>query len=77
FLAGSVPSILPFVFVTDSFTGLWIAAVGSGIALFGVGALKTLVTHTNPILSGLENVGIAAVGATVSYGVGTFFDAAI
>ncbi|MCJ7726278.1 MAG: VIT1/CCC1 transporter family protein [Acidimicrobiia bacterium] len=77
FLAGSVPSILPFVFTSDPYTGLWIAAVGSGIAVFGVGALKTVVTHTNPILSGLENVGIAVVGAAVSYGVGTFFDAAV
>lgn len=77
FLGGSVPSILPFVFTDDPYTGLWMAAMGSGIALFGVGALKTVVTQTNPIMSGLENVGIAAVGAAVSYGVGTFFDAAV
>jgi VIT1/CCC1 family predicted Fe2+/Mn2+ transporter len=77
FLAGSMPSILPFVFVKDPYTGLWVAAAGSGIAVFAVGALKTIVTHTNPILSGLENVAIAAVGAAVSYGVGSAFDAAV
>ena len=77
FLAGSMPSILPFVFVDDPLTGLWMAAVGSGIALFAVGALKTVVTDTNPVVSGLENVAVAAVGAAVSYGVGTLFDAAV
>jgi VIT1/CCC1 family predicted Fe2+/Mn2+ transporter len=77
FIAGSLPSILPFVFVSNPDTGLWIAAGGAGIALFVVGALKTVVTHTNPILSGLENVAIATAGAAVSYGVGTLFDTAV
>ena len=77
FLSGALPSIIPFAFVADPSTGLWMAALGSGIALFAVGALKTVVTNTNPIISGLENVGVAAVGAVVSYGVGSLFDAAV
>jgi VIT1/CCC1 family predicted Fe2+/Mn2+ transporter len=77
FLVGSLPSILPFVFVEDPHAGLWIAAIGSGIALFVVGALKTVATHTNPIVSGLENVAVAGAGAIVSYGVGRLFDAAV
>jgi VIT1/CCC1 family predicted Fe2+/Mn2+ transporter len=77
FLAGSLPAILPFVFVSDPYTGLWIAGIASGLALFAVGALKTVVTNTNPILGGLENVGVAAAGAAVSYGVGSLFDVAL
>ncbi len=42
-----------------------------------VGALKTVVTRTNPIVSGLENVGVALGGAAVSYAVGTLFDVAV
>ena len=77
FLLGSLPSILPFVFTDDPITGLWIAAIASGIALFAVGALKTVATHTNPIISGLENVSVAVGGAAVAYGVGLLFDAAV
>ena len=77
FLTGSLPSIVPFIFVDDPHTGLWIAAIGSGIALFVVGALKTVVTRTNPVISGFENVGVAAAGAAVAYGVGNLFDAAV
>ena len=77
FLLGSLPSILPFVFTDDPITGLWIAAIASGIALFAVGALKTVATHTNPIISGLENVSVAVGGAAVAYGVGLLFDTAV
>jgi len=77
FFTGSLPSILPFVFVDDPHTGLLIAAIGSGIGLFAVGALKTVVTRTDPIVAGLENVGVAAAGAAVAYGVGTLFDTAL
>lgn len=77
FLAGALPSILPFAFVESPTIGLLIAAIGSGIALFAVGALKTVVTNTNPIVSGMENVALAAAGAAVSYGVGSLFDAAV
>jgi len=77
FLLGSLTSILPFVFTDDPVTGLWIAAIASGIALFTVGALKTVATHTNPIVSGLENVAVAVGGAAVAYGVGRLFDTAV
>jgi len=77
FLLGSLPSVLPFFFTDDPVTGLWIAAIASGIALFIVGALKTIATHTNPIVSGLENVSVAVGGAAVAYGVGRLFDAAV
>ena len=77
FLMGSLSSILPFVFTDDPITGLWIAAIGTGIALFAVGALKTIATHTNPIVSGLENVAVAAGGAAVAYVVGRLFDTAV
>ena len=77
FLAGSLPAVLPFALTDDPYTGLWIAAIACGLALYAVGALKTVVTQTNPILGGLENVGVAVAGAAVSYGVGTLFDVAV
>lgn len=73
FLAGSLPSILPFVFLDNTGFGLAIAALGSGIGLFVVGAVKTLTTRNNWIVSGLENVAIAAAGAGLSYLVGSLY----
>jgi VIT1/CCC1 family predicted Fe2+/Mn2+ transporter len=74
FLVGSLPSVLPFVFVTDPLTGLWISAIACGIALFIVGAVKTVTTRTNPLVSGFENMGIAAAGAVLSYVIGRIYD---
>ncbi len=77
FLAGSLPSILPFVFVDSASAGLAWAAILSGVALFVVGALKTKATRGNPWKSGIENLAIAAGGGVVAYLVGSLFDVAV
>ena len=74
FLAGSLPSLMPFVFATNVSTGLLWAAILSGVGLFGLGAGKTYVTGTNPITSGLENLLISTVGAIASFGIGRAYD---
>lgn len=75
FVAGSLPSVLPFVFVESTGLGLLIAGIGAGIALFAVGVAKTITTRKNPIWSGLENVAIATVGAGLAYAVGSAYNA--
>ena len=74
FLAGSMPSILPFAFMSDPDEALIVAAIGAAIGLFAVGVVKTRLTHTSPVRSGLENVGVAGVGAVVSYIIGLGYD---
>ena len=74
FLAGSLPSVLPFAFMSDPDEALIVAAIGAAIGLFAVGAVKTQMTRRNPIISGLENVAVAGVGAVVSYGIGLGYD---
>ena len=74
FLAGSLPSVIPFFFVESTWLGLFIAAIGSGSALFAVGVAKTFVTRKNWVWSGSENVLIAAAGAVISYGVGVLYN---
>lgn len=74
FVAGSLPSVLPFVFVESAGMGLLLAGIGAGIALFAVGAVKTISTGKNPIRSGLENVAIATVGAGLAYAVGSAYN---
>ena len=75
FLGGSMPSVLPFFFVDSTGMALLIAAIGSGIALFGVGVAKTFVTRKNWVWSGTENVLIATAGALISFGVGSIYNA--
>ena len=75
FLSGSLPSVLPFFFVESTGLGLFIAAIGSGTALFVVGVVKTMVTRKSWLWAGTENVLIATAGAFVSYGVGVLYNA--
>jgi vacuolar iron transporter family protein len=75
FLSGSLPSVLPFFFVESTGLGLFIAAIGSGTALFIVGVVKTMVTRKSWLWAGTENVLIATAGAIISYGVGVLYNA--
>ena len=77
FLAGALPSVIPFAVIDDTGVGLVAAAVLSGIGLFAVGAAKTLQTRKNPFLSGSENLALGMVGGVIAYVVGVAFDASI
>ena len=71
FIVGSLPSVVPFLFVTRPGTGLLWASVFAALGLFVVGAAKTAVTRTNVWLAGLENLVIAGVGGVVAYAIGS------
>jgi len=58
-------------------TGLAIAGVLTGVGLFTVGAVKSVVTKTNAIAAGFENLTIAGVGGVIAYWVGWLFDRAV
>lgn len=75
FVAGSLPSLIPFMVVTTTHSGLLLGGIGAGAALFAVGAAKTVSTGKNPWVSGAENVAIAAAGAGISYLVGSLYNA--
>lgn len=77
FAAGSLPSVLPFVFVDTPQTGFAIAAVLTAIGLFAVGAIKSAVTKTNAVMAGFENLVIAGIGGVIAYGIGYLFDRAV
>ena len=77
FLAGSIPSLAPFLFDLRPHVALAIAAGLTAIALFGVGVVKTFITRTSPLFAGLENLAIAALGGVVAYGVGRVVGIAI
>jgi len=77
FLGGSLPSLGPFLFIESAALGLTVAAALTAIGLFAVGAVKTVVTQTNPIKSGLENLVIAGLGGVVAYYIGSAVEGAI
>lgn len=77
FIAGSVPSVVPFLFTDSPSLGLTVAAVLTAIGLFAVGAIKTIVTNTNPVKSGLENLVIAGIGGFVAFFIGRAVDGVI
>lgn len=70
FLAGAFPSVLPFALTDDTTTALLAAAVLSGIGLLVVGVGKTVMTKTNPFVSGVENLLIGLIGGVISFTVG-------
>jgi vacuolar iron transporter family protein len=71
FLAGAVPSVLPFMVPNiDPTTGLIVAAVATSTALVLVGALKTWASKGNCFTSALENLFVAGFGGAIAYGTG-------
>jgi len=74
FTMGSLPPVLPFVFVHSPRFGLILAAAGTVIALLAVGAVKTWATRGRPVRAALENLAVATLGGGLAYGVGLLFD---
>jgi VIT1/CCC1 family predicted Fe2+/Mn2+ transporter len=72
-VAGAVPLLiylLGLVFPVPSEATFPVAIALSGLALFGLGAAKVLVTRLNPIRSGLEMLVVGGLAAGVAYVVG-------
>lgn len=74
FLAGALPSVIPFAIWDNTTTAILMAAVFSGIGLFLVGAIKTLHTKKNWLLSGTENLILGLAAGILSFYVGKAFD---
>lgn len=71
FLAGSLPSVLPFAFIDDTPTALIWATVLALAGLFSVGVMKARVTKVSRIKAGFENLVIAGLGGLAAWGIGS------
>jgi len=72
-VAGSVPLLVYLVGLVVHIppdVAFPISVALSGLALFGLGAAKVLVTHQNPFRSGLEMLLVGGLAAGVAYAVG-------
>lgn len=70
FLAGSVTSVLPFVFTDETTVGLWWAGSLTAAGLFAVGLVKSVVARTAKTRAGLENMLIAGLGGVFAWFIG-------
>ncbi|MBV8452594.1 MAG: VIT1/CCC1 transporter family protein [Deltaproteobacteria bacterium] len=72
YLVGAAMPLLPYLLVKPA-VGILISALATIIALFVVGAAKTVLTARPWLRSGLESMAIGAVAAIVTYSVGRMF----
>ncbi len=70
FLAGALPPILPYFFIGDPHTAIWVTILCSVLFLFFVGVAKTRLTKTHPLRSGLETTFLGIFACGVGYGLG-------
>ena len=73
FATGAAIPILPFL-VTSGTTAIAAAAVVVGVALFATGATVGVLTGGSLLGRGLRQLGIGAVAALVTYGLGRLFN---
>ncbi len=76
FLLGSLPAVVPFLLIEDTWIALVWAGILAGISLFGVGVAKSMATKTSLWKAGLENLGVSMLGAALSFWVGRAYDTA-
>jgi VIT1/CCC1 family predicted Fe2+/Mn2+ transporter len=69
FALGAAVPILPFL-VLQGYSAILTAVVISGLGLFAVGAMLSMFTARNPLVSGLRMLSVGLAAATVTYLVG-------
>ncbi len=70
FLAGALPSVIPFALTDDTTTALIWATILALTGLVLVGVVKARKADSGHIRSGLENLLIAGVGGVIAYFIG-------
>lgn len=77
FLAGSLPSVLPFAFGLRPTVGLAVATGLSLSGLFLVGVMKARVIGSGRLKAGFENLVIAGVGGILAWVIGDMIGRAV
>jgi VIT1/CCC1 family predicted Fe2+/Mn2+ transporter len=76
FAVGASVPVLPFLFLAGNAAVLLSAGL-AGLVLAGVGALVGFLSGTSVVRSAARMVGLAAIAAGITYGVGRLFGAAV
>ena len=72
YLVGALIPVVPYLFVAPA-AGIILSALTTLVALFVVGAAKTLITSRRWWLSGLESMITGLAAGLVTYSAGRFF----
>jgi vacuolar iron transporter family protein len=70
FLAGSLPSVGPFIFLDETYPAAVTATILTALGLFVVGVVKARVSRLSWVRSGLENLVIAGLGGVAAWFIG-------
>lgn len=70
-IAGLIP-IIPYIFLTTSPNAFLYASIFTGVALFGVGAARSVYLKRSWISAGFEMFLVGGLAAVVAYGIGFF-----
>jgi VIT1/CCC1 family predicted Fe2+/Mn2+ transporter len=76
FSVGAFVPVLPYLLVRGNLTIIAALALGA-VALFAVGSSLSMFTGRNPLYSGLRMLGLGAVAAAATYGIGRLIGASI
>ena len=72
FAAGALVPVIPFFFGANASAPFVVAAAAlSAVALFAVGASLSLFTGRGALLSGVRQLGLGAVAAALTFGIGS------
>ena len=69
FVAAGFLPLIPFIFFSNASIFI-VSAVATALALFGVGALRYLVTGKHWLISGLEMLFVGGIAASIAYALG-------
>lgn len=76
FAVGAIVPLVPLLFTTGT-TAIVTSAVVSAAALFGIGALITVITGQHALRAGLRQLAIGVAAAAITYGVGRLVGVAL
>jgi VIT1/CCC1 family predicted Fe2+/Mn2+ transporter len=77
FLVAGILPLVPFFFGVAEESRFLVSAVATGVTLFVIGSLRTILTKQPIIRSGLEMLLIGGVAAAIAYGIGWWIEAMI
>ncbi len=70
FSLGAIIPVIPYVVLTG-LAAFWTSLAVSTVALFGVGAAVSVLTHRPPLLVGARQAGLGLAAAAVTYAIGS------
>jgi vacuolar iron transporter family protein len=76
FSIGAMVPVIPYVIFAGALA-FWASLVASVVALFGVGAAVSTLTHRPPLLVGARQAGLGLAAAVATYGIGTLLGASV